>query len=110
MMDVYLNVHFCDESTAGICFQLYARLMYKALSLESVRKFWLDMEDWDPGSCLCPVNGCLHRAGRNIVEVFTVPDQYMKGIGELGMGVSVGMGMHETIIACDVRGMSMAAA
>ena len=56
------------------------------------------------------MNDCLHRAGRNIVEVFTVPDQYTKGIGELGMGVSVGMGMHETIIAWDVRGMSMAAA
>ena len=44
------------------------------------------------------------------MEVFTVLDQYMKGIGGLGMGVSVGMGMHETVIALDVCGMGMVAA
>ena len=67
MMDVRLSVPLCDESTARICFQLYARMMCKASSLESVRKFWLDMEDWDPGPCLYPVNECLNLTGRNIL-------------------------------------------
>ena len=44
------------------------------------------------------------------MEVFSVLDQYMKGIGGLGMGVSVGIGMHETVIALYVRGMGMVSA
>ena len=98
-----LSVPFCDENIGGICFQLYARTMYKKSLLESVRKFLSDMEDWAPGPWVCPMNECLHRAGGNMLEVFTVPDQYRERMGRWKWRVSVGLEAHKAVIACTWR-------
>ncbi|CDF38974.1 WD40-repeat containing protein [Chondrus crispus] len=96
-----LSLPFCDENTAGICFQLYARMMYKASSLESVRRFLSDMKAWAPEPWLCPVNECLHRAGGNMVEVFMMPDPYRdRWRGWIVSNVSERMDVGEIFIVC----------
>ena len=68
-----LSVPFCGESSAGIYFQLYARVKHKASESRSVRKILEEIERYAPRPWLRPVSECLGRAGGSLVEQIILP-------------------------------------
>ncbi|CDF37855.1 NB-ARC protein [Chondrus crispus] len=75
MQAARLSVSSCDESVAGICFQLYSRTMHKR-GVKSVESFLLDIEKLAPRPWLLPIRSCLAAAGGMLLETFYMRDSY----------------------------------
>ncbi|CDF32779.1 WD40-repeat containing protein [Chondrus crispus] len=91
MQAARLSVSFCDESVAGICFQLYSRTMHKR-GVKSVESFLLDIEKFAPRPWILPIRSCLTAAGGRLLETFHTRDSYVKKVMFDSDGAVVGLG------------------
>ncbi|CDF34595.1 NB-ARC protein [Chondrus crispus] len=90
MQAARLSVSSCDESVAGICFQLYSRTMHKR-GVKSVESFLLDIEKFAPRPWLLPIRSCLTAAGGRLLESFNTRDSYVKKMMFDSDGAVVGL-------------------
>ncbi|CDF33320.1 WD40-repeat containing protein [Chondrus crispus] len=91
MQAARLSVSSCDESVAGICFQLYSRAMHKR-GVKSVESFLLDIEKFAPRPWLLPIRSCLTAAGGRLLETFYIRDSCVKKVMFDSDGAVVGLG------------------
>ena len=84
MQAARLSVSSCDESVAGICFQLYSRTMHKR-HVKSVESFLLDIERFAPRPWLLPIRPCVAAAGGKLLETFKTPGS---DVGKVMFGTS----------------------
>ncbi|CDF36531.1 WD40-repeat containing [Chondrus crispus] len=94
MQAARLTASSCDESVAGICFQLYSRTMHKR-HVKSVESFLLEIERFAPRPWLFPIRPCLTAAGGNLLETFDTPDSKVQKVTFDTSGAVVGLAYEE---------------